>query len=113
MVVTDNNQKMAEDISNQLAEEAWQHRREFVYQAEPLAESVARAGKLSQGPILLIDHADNCASGGTQDTMAIVAEVLRQNLKDVVVGAIRDPEAVKKLIESIPVLQCTWVKPLY
>jgi microcystin degradation protein MlrC len=100
VVVTDNNQKAAQDISNRLADEAWQRRREFVYQAGPLAESVARAGKLSQGPILLIDHADNCASGGTQDTMAVVAEVMRQDLKDVAVGAIRDPEAVKKLIES-------------
>ncbi len=98
VVVTDNNQKAAQDISNQLADEAWQRRREFVYEAEPLAESVAHAGKLSQGPILLIDHADNCASGGTQDTMAVVAEVMRQDLKDVAVGAIRDPEAVKKLI---------------
>jgi microcystin degradation protein MlrC len=100
VVVTDNNLKSARDISNRLADEAWQRRREFVYQAEPLAESVARAGKLSQGPILLIDHADNCASGGTQDTMAVVAEVMHQNLKDVAVGAIRDPEAVKKLIAS-------------
>jgi microcystin degradation protein MlrC len=32
--------------------------------------------------------------------MAVVAEVTRQDLKDVAVGAIRDPEAVKKLIES-------------
>ena len=100
VVVTDNNQKAARDISNRLADEAWQRRREFVYQIEPLAESVARAGQMSQGPILLIDHADNCASGGTQDTMAVVAEVMRQELKDVAVGAIRDPQAVKKLIES-------------
>jgi len=100
VAVTDNNPKSARDISNRLADEAWQRRREFVYQAEPLAESVARAAKLSPGPILLIDHADNCASGGTQDTMAVVAEVMRQDLKDVAVGAIRDPEAVKKLIES-------------
>ena len=100
VVVTDNNQQSAQDISNDLADEAWQRRREFVYQAEPLAESVARAGKLSQGPILLIDHADNCASGGTQDTMAVVAEVMCQELKDVAVGAIRDPEAVKMLIDA-------------
>ena len=38
---------------------------------------MTRAAKLSQGPILLIDHSDNCASGGTQDTMAVVAEVMR------------------------------------
>jgi len=100
VTVTDGNQKSAEDISNEIADEAWRRRQEFVYKSEPLAESVARAAELTDGPILLIDHADNCASGGTQDTMAVVAEVIRQGLQDVAVGAIRDPEAVNKLIKA-------------
>ena len=100
VAVTDGNQKLAEDICQNLAREAWQRRNEFVYAAEPLDESLARAGKLTEGPILLIDHADNCASGGTQDTMAVVAEVMRQGLKDIAVGAIRDPAAVQKMIEA-------------
>ena len=100
VTVTDGNQKSAEDISNEIADEAWRRRQEFVYKSEPLNESVARAAELTDGPILLIDHADNCASGGTQDTMAVVAEVMRQGLQDVAVGAIRDPAAVNKLIEA-------------
>jgi microcystin degradation protein MlrC len=100
VTVTDGNQKLAAVISRDLAAEAWNRRHEFVYQAESLAESVSRAGQLEDGPILLIDHADNCASGGTQDTMAVVTEVMRQGLEDVAVGAIRDPEAVKKLMEA-------------
>jgi microcystin degradation protein MlrC len=98
--VTDDNPELAQEISQNLAQQAWQRRSEFVYDAEPLAASVARAAKLADGPILLIDHADNCASGGTQDTMAVVAEVMRQKLADVAVGAIRDPEAVQKMIAS-------------
>jgi microcystin degradation protein MlrC len=62
VAVTDGNQKLAEDICQNLAQEAWQRRSEFVYKAEPLDESVAHAGKFTEGPILLIDHADNCAS---------------------------------------------------
>jgi len=100
VVVTDDNRKSARDISQNLANDAWRHRRDFVYQEEPLAASVARAGELTEGPVLLIDHADNCASGGTQDTMPVIAEVMRQGLKDVAVGAIRDPEAVSKLISA-------------
>jgi microcystin degradation protein MlrC len=100
VVVTDDDQNLAEDISRGLADKAWARRHEFVYQAKPLAESVAQAAELKEGPILLIDHADNCASGGTQDTMAVVAEVMRQSLKDVAVGAIRDAEAVQKMIEA-------------
>jgi microcystin degradation protein MlrC len=83
-----------------LAKEAWGRREEFLYRAEPLEQSIARAKEMKEGPILLIDHADNCASGGTQDTMAVVAEVVRQGLEDVAVGAIRDPEAVATMIKA-------------
>ena len=99
VVVTNADRPLAEQLSVRLADAAWERRHEFVYQSEPLIQSVARARGFSEGPILLIDHADNCASGGTQDTMAVVEEVMRQGLEDVAVGAIRDPEAVARLIE--------------
>jgi microcystin degradation protein MlrC len=100
VVVTNADRALAAQISARLADAAWQRRHEFVYQAEPLAQSIARAKEFSEGPVLLIDHADNCASGGTQDTMAVVEEVMRQGLEDVAVGAIRDPEAAARLIET-------------
>jgi microcystin degradation protein MlrC len=65
-----------------------------------LAKSVAKAKTLTEGPILLIDHADNCASGGTEDTTAVLAEIMRQGLEDVAVFAIRDAEAVETLIAA-------------
>lgn len=86
-----------------ILDQAWARRADFVYHAAPLKESVARAkalgdkpgdGAAAPGPVLLIDHADNCASGGTQDTTAVLAEVMRQGLTDVAVFGIRDPEAV-------------------
>jgi microcystin degradation protein MlrC len=71
---------------------------------EPLAESVARAKQLGatkgQGPIMLLDHYDNCASGGTMDTTVVLAEILRQGLSDVVVFAIYDPAAVQQAIAA-------------
>jgi microcystin degradation protein MlrC len=100
VVYTDGDRDRAEALCQELLEEAWKRRSAFVYASEPLSESVARAKQLSEGPILLIDHADNCASGGTQDTMAVLGEVMRQELEDVAVFAIRDPDAVAKLIEA-------------
>jgi len=79
---------------------AWEERARFVYRAEPLAASVARAGSMTEGPVILVDHADNCASGGTQDTMAVIAEVIRQGLEDVAVFGVRDPEAVATMIAA-------------
>jgi len=100
VVVTDGDKTRAQDICRGLLDQAWRRRADFVYLSEPLAESVARAREIEEGPVLLIDHADNCASGGSQDTMTVLAEVMRQGLEDVAVGAIRDPEAVARLIEA-------------
>ena len=50
--------------------------------------------------MLLIDHCDNCGSGGAQDVMAVVAEVLRQELDDVAIAPIRDPAAVATMIDA-------------
>ena len=100
VAVSDNNPKQARAISETVLNEAWKRRADFVYHSEPLKKSIARAKEISEGPILLIDHADNCASGGTQDTMAVLEEVMRQDLENVAVAAIRDPDAVNQLIHA-------------
>lgn len=100
VVVADGAPEAARRVCDRLLEQTWARRAEFAYDAELLAASVARAKQLTEGPVLLIDHADNCASGGTQDTMAVVAEVMRQELDDVAVGAICDPAAVERMISA-------------
>ncbi|UEM06413.1 M81 family metallopeptidase [Skermanella rosea] len=100
VTVTDGDRAGAEAIRDGLLDEAWRRREEFVYRAEPLARSVARAAALADGPVLLLDHSDNCGSGGTQDVTAVLAEIMRQGLKDVVAFAIHDPASVARLIEA-------------
>ena len=51
-------------------------------------------------PVLLIDHCDNCGSGGAQDVMDVVAEILNQELDDVAIAPIRDPAAVATMIDA-------------
>ena len=83
---------------------AWERRAEYVFHAPPLRESVAAAkafGLANPGaPVLLIDHCDNCGSGGAQDVMAVVAEILEQELDDVAIAPIRDPQAVALMIDA-------------
>ena len=88
-----------------MLDRAWVEREAFVYQIEPLQESVARAKALpplqpGDGPIVLLDHYDNCVSGGTMDTTVVLAEILRQGLEDVAAFAIYDPEAVQQAISA-------------
>src|SRR5258706_1068485 len=103
VTVADANQAVATSACNQILDVAWAQKEDFIYRGQPLEQSIAQAkrmGEQSGGPILLLDHADNCASGSTQDTMYVLREALRQGLAGIAVAPIRDPEAVAKLVEA-------------
>ncbi|MGH8681197.1 MAG: M81 family metallopeptidase, partial [Burkholderiales bacterium] len=94
----------AQAVCDAMLKIAWDRRQEYVYRPAPLAESVARAKRLGEqapaGPVLLVDHCDNCGSGGAQDVMKVVGEIVRQGLDDVAIAPIRDPRAVAQMVEA-------------
>jgi microcystin degradation protein MlrC len=103
ITVADGNQRKAEESCQAILDIAWRHKDDFIYRGEPLQQAIARAKHMSEGsggPILLLDHADNCASGATQDTMYVLKEALRQGLTGIAVGPVRDPEAAGRMIEA-------------
>ncbi len=100
VVTTDNDSALAQREADKLLSLAWNVREELTYRPEPLRDSIRRAKEATTGPVLLIDVADNCASGGTQDTMAVIRGIVEQGLKNVAVGAICDPDAVGKLFNA-------------
>ena len=87
-------------LLDRLLDLAWERREAFLYRGAPLARQIAHARTLGEGPIVLVDHGDNTASGGTQDVMSVIAEVARQGLEDVVAGPICDPEGVRRILEA-------------
>jgi len=46
---------------------------------------------------VLLDHYDNCASGGTMDTMTVLGAMLDAGLEDAAAFAIFDPDAVGQM----------------
>lgn len=90
----------AQALCESLLDQAWQRREDFRYRGEALADSIARARQMTEGPVILVDHGDNTASGGTQDVMSVLEEVVRQQLDDVVAGPFCDPQAVGRMIEA-------------
>ena len=50
--------------------------------------------------MLLVDHADNCNSGGPQDTIDVIAAALRHGLTGIAAGSIADPAAVARLYDA-------------
>ncbi|CAJ96629.1 DUF1485 domain-containing protein [Cupriavidus necator] len=87
-------------LLDELCGMAWERRADFVFPIEPMEESIARAKTLTQGPVVLVDHGDNCGAGGPTDEMTVLGEVLRQGLEGVVAGPFWDPGAVAELIAA-------------
>ena len=103
VVVTDGDRGLAERMRDGLLEEAWGDREAFVYKLEPLAVSLARARAVpaeGEGPVVLLDHYDNCASGGTMDTTVVLKAILDAGLDNVAAFAIYDPASVAAAIAA-------------
>lgn len=93
----------AQAAADRVAQLIWADRHGFVYSSEPLADSIARAKRLgakADRPVLLLDHGDNCMSGGTCDTMDVLEVALAQGLEGIGVGPLSDPQAVAELIAA-------------
>ncbi|MEM7077918.1 MAG: M81 family metallopeptidase [Pseudomonadota bacterium] len=104
VVMTDNDAPAAQRHAAELLDSAWADRAKWVYELEPLAASMQRADDAAQspgdGPIILLDHYDNTASGGTMDTTEVLAAILEAGLDDVAVFGFYDPDAVQQMIAA-------------
>ncbi|MGH6680716.1 MAG: MlrC C-terminal domain-containing protein, partial [Bradyrhizobium sp.] len=100
VVTTDRDAEAAQRIGREMCAMAWARRAGMTTRFEPLAQSIARAKALTARPVLLVDHADNCNSGGSQDTMEVIAEALAQGLEEIAAGPICDPAAVALMVAA-------------
>lgn len=97
VVVTDGDAARARRECDELLDMAWRDRAKFVYALEPLELSLKRAAEIAARPVVLLDHYDNCASGGTMDTMTVLGAMLDAGLEDAAAFAIFDPQAVQQM----------------
>ncbi len=110
VVVTNNDPIAARRWCDELLDAAWAQRQAFVYQIESLTQSMQRARRLAaapahgsnatNGPVVLLDHYDNCASGGTMDTMTVLSAMIDDGLENAAAFAIYDPVAAQTMIAA-------------
>ncbi|WP_417606863.1 M81 family metallopeptidase [Oceanimonas baumannii] len=104
IVVLADSLELADSIKDKLKAQLWSERERFIYYEGPLVTSISEAmlakEKPGAGPVLLLDHGDNCMSGGTCDTMDVIAEALRQGLSDIIAGPVCDPFTVERMYQA-------------
>ena len=103
VVVGDGDREAAQAAADAMAERIWEKRAGFSYVREPLGRSLEQARTLAEGatqPILLLDHGDNCMSGGTCDTMDVLTAAVNDGMDGILAGLYCDPETVLAMHEA-------------
>ncbi|MBI2215835.1 MAG: M81 family metallopeptidase, partial [Candidatus Rokubacteria bacterium] len=92
-VATHGDQALADRLADELAALAWEHRREFLHEALPVQDAVARALAIDGRPVILADMADNPGGGASGDGTEILRELLRAGARSATVACLWDPQA--------------------
>ncbi|MFQ5824362.1 MAG: M81 family metallopeptidase [bacterium] len=102
MVVTNNDQDLANRIADDMSNYIWRMRKEFAGKKLPktkegvaLAIAAAKAGKT---PVIIADHSDR--TGGSTH---ILEELIKQGAKNFCITTLRDEKAIEKLIATAKV----------
>lgn len=94
VVITNNDPELAQRLSAELAQMAWDMRKEFwVFESIPVADAVERALQAPNGLILLSDTGDSVFGGGTGDSNLILAELIRRNVDQRALLTVVDAQA--------------------
>lgn len=89
-----------EALLRDLMEMTWERRDDFFFEVSPVADSIAAAKAMTEGPIVLADHGDVAGSGGSTDVTDVLAEVIAQGLENVCAGPFCDPATVAQMQDA-------------
>ncbi|MFT4036663.1 MAG: M81 family metallopeptidase [Thermomicrobiales bacterium] len=101
VVVTDNDEALAQRFADDLAEICWQQREAFTIHPVPVAEAIAEAMAGPEGSVyVLADIADSGASGTAGDGTAILRGLIAAGARSAAVAQIMDPTAVAACVSA-------------
>ncbi|MCL4187031.1 MAG: M81 family metallopeptidase [Rhodobacteraceae bacterium] len=103
VVHTDDDPALAARLADELAACAWDLRHDFWRRDSiPVATAVARAAAAAGGIVVLSDTGDSTIGGATGDSVAILAEVLRQGMPAAALVPLVDPPAARAALAAGP-----------
>ena len=98
VVVTDNDQPLAEALADELADLAWSLRAEFQKKdAVPIDDAVRMADRAPRGLVVLSDTGDTVFGGSSGDSNLILASILRSGIQSPVLMPLIEPGTVATL----------------
>lgn len=101
VVVTNNNAELAQSLSAELAQKAWDTREDFWKQDSiPVDKAIEKALSAESGLIILSDTGDSVFGGASGDSTVILAEMLRQNVQQIALVPMVDALAVDVAINA-------------
>lgn len=100
IVITNNNQELANELSQQLHDLAWNMRRDFLVKPTPLKQALKYTSQSSKRPIILADIGDNPGGGSPEDGTVVLKTILEEGLTGGVIALIWDPTTVKNAVEA-------------
>jgi len=100
VAVTNDDPELAQRLCDELGDQMWGLREEFLKPLTPIEDAVRTAMEAPEGPIILADVADNPGGGAPGDGTEILRELLNRGAENVGFACIKDPEAVAKAIEA-------------
>lgn len=94
IAITDNNQPLANEIAQTLADAAWSLRAELNTGGTPIDAALLRAQAAPTGPIVLFDVGDNVGGGSPGDSTFLLHAARRLGVTGLL-QAVADPDAVR------------------
>src|SRR5262249_49509471 len=98
LVTTEADVEQAHRLAADLAERAWNARRDFVFHMETASveDGIACAAASKVYPVYRSDGGDNTTAGAPSDLTIVLKRLLAALVKDVVVAGVTAPETVRK-----------------
>ena len=96
IAVSDGDPALARSTADEIAEMAWQCRRDFLRDRTPIPDALRIARQTPGGPIVLADASDGTAGGAEGDSTILLQALLESPVSGTCLVLITDPEAVTR-----------------
>jgi microcystin degradation protein MlrC len=102
ILVVSTNRQRGDEAARSLADAFWKERERFIMDLPDVKEGIRLALKSLENakPIVLADISDNPLSGGSGDTTPLLREMIEQNVKDALFGALYDPDSLHQCFKA-------------